>query len=153
MVAHELSHIKANDLIWLETVPGIAGVITTLAMSILFPSSATYFPPIVIATLMVSSPAAVVGLSVSGIAFLAFSKWREKCADKLGFSICSNAAQKAAPLCFDTIRISQIEYRNGEEGSYLSKVWRRFLITEDGEARFDVYHPSLKNRKEYLQQT
>ncbi len=116
LLAHELSHIKANDLIWMGGVLSIVGVITTLAMSILFPSSAAYFSPIVMATLMVSSPAAVVGLSVSLVALVFFSKWREECADKLGFSVCSDAAQKAAPQFFEKIRTAQIEYRNDEEG-------------------------------------
>lgn len=151
LLAHELSHIKANDLIWMGAISGIVGAIATLAVSTLFPSSATYFSPIVMMTLMVSSPAAVVGCSVSGIAFACFSKWREECADKLGLSICSDAAQKAAPKFFDAMRTSQIEYRNDEEGSCLSKWWRRFLITEDGDSRFDIFHPSLKTRIKYLQ--
>lgn len=122
VIAHELSHIKANDLIWMGAVPSIVGVITTLAMSNLFPSSAAYFSPIVVATLMVSSPAAIGGLSVSVIALALFSKWREECADKLGFSICSDAAQKAAPEFFDKIRTSQIEHRNNDEGSCFSRL-------------------------------
>lgn len=152
VIAHELSHIKANDyLIWLGGAPSIVGVITTLAMSRLFPSSATHFPPIVMATFMVSSPAALVGLSASINAFVIFSRWREECADKLGFSVCSGAAQKAAPQFFEKIRTFQIEHRNDKEGSCLSRVWRKFLITESGETRFEVLHPSLKNRIKYLQ--
>jgi Zn-dependent protease with chaperone function len=151
LIAHELSHIKANDLIWMGAVYGIVSVTSTLAMSILVPSSAAYFSPMVMATFTISSPAAAVGLSVSFIAFVFFSKWREECADKLGFSICSGAAQKAAPQYFDAIRKSQIEHRNDNEGSYLSKLWRRCLITEEGEFRLDVFHPSLKNRIKYLQ--
>ena len=93
----------------------------------------------------------VVGLSVSVIASVFFSKRREESADKLGLSICSDAAQKAAPQLFDAIRMLQIEYRNDKEGSDLSKLWKRFLIAEDGESRLDVLHPSLKNRIRYLQ--
>lgn len=151
LIAHELSHIKANDLIWMGAVSSIVGVITTLAMSNLFPSSAAYFSPIVVATSMISSLAALVGVSVSVIASALFSKWREECADKLGFSVCSDAAQKAAPQFFENIRTSQIEYRNDEKGSCLSKLWRKFLITEAGDVRFDVLHPSLKTRIKYLQ--
>jgi Zn-dependent protease with chaperone function len=150
LLAHELSHIKTNDNMWMGVVPGIVGIVATLAMSILFPSSIAFSS--IVATLILTSPAALVGLSVSVIAFVILSKWREECADKLGFSVCSDAAQKAAPQFFDSIRTAQIEYRNDEEGSYLSQLWRKFLITEAGEFRFDVFHPSLNTRINYLQQ-
>jgi Zn-dependent protease with chaperone function len=149
VIAHELSHIKANDAMWMGVASSIVGLITTLAMSILFPSSVAFSSTV--ATLILTSPAALVGLLVSVIALVVFSKWREECADKLGFSVCSDAAQKAAPQFFDSMRASQIEYRNNEEGSCLSRMWRRFLITEDGECRLDILHPSLKTRIKYLQ--
>lgn len=150
LIAHELSHIKANDIVWMGAIPGIVGVITTLAMTILFPSTVVFSSTV--ATPILTSPAALVGLSVSLVAFAFFSRWREECADKLGFSVCSKAAQKAAPQFFEKIRTVQIEYRNNEEGSCFSKLWRKFLITEAGDFRFDVLHPSLKTRIKYLQQ-
>jgi Zn-dependent protease with chaperone function len=150
LIAHELAHIKANDAIWTGVVPSIIGVIMTSALSILFLSSAAYFSPIVMATLMVTYPAAVC-LSVSFVAFSIFSKWREECADKLGLSVCSDAAQKAAPKFFDKIRTSQIEYRNRKEGPCLSRLLRRCLITGGGDVRFDIFHPSLETRIKYLQ--
>lgn len=153
LMAHELSHIKANDAIRLGVVSGIIGAITTLAMSRLFPSSAAHFSPAVMISLMISSPAAAVGSVVSMIFFSFYSRCREECADKLGVSICSDAAQKAAPELFEKGRALQLEYRNNEGCSSLVKLWRRFLITEDGEFRFDLFHPSLKNRIKYLRPT
>lgn len=151
IIAHELSHIKTNDHILLWAIPGLVGVITNLAIRILFPSfSSITFSPIV-KTTIIRSPAALAAQIVSVITFVFFSKWREECADKLGFSICSDAAQKAASKSFDKIRIAQIEYRNIKEGSYLSRLWRKFLITKDGEFRLGILHPSLKSRINYLQ--
>lgn len=150
-LAHELSHIKANDLVSVGIASGIVGMITTLAMCKIFPSSATYFSKLVMVTTKVTSPAAAVGIVASQIAFAFFSKYREECADKLGLSICSNDAQKKAYKFFENIQIDQITFRNNEEGSsYLSILLKRLLITKEGEFRFDVFHPSLKNRINYL---
>lgn len=149
LIAHELSHIKANDLLWMGVVSGVVGMITTLAISILFPASVAFSSSF--ATMMLGSPAGLLGLSVSVIAFAIFSQWRESSADKLGFSICSESAQKAATGFFDKVRTSQINFRNDKNGSYFSKLLRRFVITEDGDFRLDVLHPRLKTRVEYLQ--
>jgi Zn-dependent protease with chaperone function len=148
LIAHELSHIKANDHMWIGVVSGIVGIITTSAMSILFPSSVAFSSTV--ATFIQIPPAALVGLSLSAIALINFSKWREECADKRGFSVCSDDSQEAAPEFFETIRTSQRMYRNDKKGSSLSKLWRKFLITKAGDARFDVLHPSLTTRIGYL---
>lgn len=149
LIAHELSHIKSNDVIRFGTA-SIPGVITTFAMSLLFPSSTTLFPLTIITCTGITSPAAAVGLAASGIAFSVLSKWREEHADKLGLSVCSENAKETAFRFFATIHTAQILQRDQGEGSYLSKLWDKLLITEDGEARFDVLHPSLQSRIEYL---
>lgn len=152
LIAHELSHIKANDLISMGVIPSAIGVLTTLAMSLLFPATAANFSPMV-AMLLIPSPAALVGVSVSAITFALFSKWREKCADKLGRSICSDAAKKTAFHFYDRVRRLQFEYRNDENCSFCSKILRRFLFSEDGDFRLDVLHPPLSTRIKYLQTT
>lgn len=137
VLAHELSHIKANDNLWIGVFPSIAGVITTLAMSTLFPSLAADF------SISIVSLSAVPGIAVSTIALFSLSKWREECADKLGFSACSCNAKKAAPAFFDRIRVGQARLRDND-------VLKRFLFTEDGESRLDVLHPPLASRVQYL---
>jgi Zn-dependent protease with chaperone function len=150
LLAHELAHIKANDHLWMCVASSIVGIITTLAMNILFQLLGVYFSPNV-SRLLGISPAAAIGLSISHIALAFFSKWREECADKLGISICSDAAQTAAPTFFDSLKTFYIECRNSEEDPYLFRLLVRFLITSDGDVRFDIYHPSLKTRINYLQ--
>lgn len=150
LIAHELSHIKANDLLVIGAVSGLIGVIAALAAIIIFPASATSFSLTVSLLTQVASPAALVGITVSFIALVFLSRWREECADKLAFSICSKEAQKAAPKFFERIKRLQIEFRNSEEGSPLSKLWRRFEINEHGDCRFDIFHPSHETRINYL---
>jgi Zn-dependent protease with chaperone function len=96
------------------------------------------------------SPAAALGLAVSIIALSFFSKWREECADKVGFSICSKAAQQAAPILFYKVKLAQVIYRNNPEVSYFTRLMRKLLFTEDGESRLDILHPSLEDRANYL---
>ncbi len=99
-IARELSHIKTNDLLWIAVVPAIIGVTTTVAISILFPSSAAYFSPIGMEKFIKTSTAALIGLSVSIISFLFFSNWRIICADRSAFSNSSQHAQNSAPNVF-----------------------------------------------------
>lgn len=150
LIAHELSHIKVNDIMWMGLVPGIVGTITTLAMNIIFPSSATLFSNLICCISPATSLASLIGLTVASVTFVIFSKWREECADKLGWSVCSKAAQNVAYNFFLTLQVKHIIHRNSQEGSFLSKLWRKFLITADGDVRYDIFHPSLKNRVNYL---
>lgn len=153
LIAHELSHIKANDQMWIGVI-GVISVITTLAVSILFPSFTTHFstPVILVSTLLcpVSSPAVLIAKIVAYTSLFIFSKWQEECADKLGHSVCSHHAKRAAPKFFENIRKSQLAVRNDEEGSCLSKLWNRFSITAEGNSRLDVFHPSTTDRIDYL---
>lgn len=139
IIAHELSHIKKNDLLTMFAIPGLMGVTTTLAINILFPSSAAHHFKL-----------AAGSFAVSLISFVFFSRWREECADHLGFSMCSKAAQAEAGMFFEEIRKSQIDYRNNPNCSFISKIWRKFLITEDGDYRLGVTHPPMKKRINYL---
>lgn len=154
LIAHELSHIKANDNIRVGVL-GLISVITTLALSVLFPSLATHFsaPVILVSTLLfpISSPAVLIAKIVAYTSLFIFSKWQEECADKRGHCVCSDAAKQAAPEFFENIRKSQLAVRNDEEGSCLSKLWNRFSITAEGNSRLDVFHPSTTDRINYLE--
>jgi Zn-dependent protease with chaperone function len=149
LMAHELSHIKANDVVMMGAFACIAGMIAVLAMGILFPSSAVYFSsPIWMA--LVCSPAALVSTAVAGVTLILFSRWAEEQADKLGFSICSDAARGDAYKFFDCIRLAQIKHRNEDGLSFFHSLFRKILITEDGNFRLDVLHPPLTKRIHYL---
>lgn len=88
-LAHELSRIQANDFIWMGIVPLCTSAATTVAMRVLFPASAIRFSSLAMRLCVAVSPAAFVGLVVSYIALPFFSQWREACARRLSFSICS----------------------------------------------------------------
>ncbi len=151
ILAHELAHIKANDYLRLCTAICVAGVISTLAASILVPSTAVYFTPAVIVLTKVSSPAAMVGQITSLFVKSIYSKRREKCADLLALSICSNEGKKAASDFFEKMRQSQLSYRNRNmEDNSFSSLYKKITITKDGNTRLDIFHPSLKERSEYL---
>jgi Zn-dependent protease with chaperone function len=91
-----------------------------------------------------------VGLSVSFVALVALSRWREECADKLAITVCSDAARKSAPEFYATLKEVQAESRDDEKDSYFLKMYKKILITENGENRFDILHPSLSTRIGYL---
>jgi Zn-dependent protease with chaperone function len=131
VLAHELAHIKANDHLWMM-LSGLIGTITTLAMSILFPSSAICFSSVILVGLIATSPAALVAVTVSLIALIFISKWREECADRLGWSVCSEDAQKDAPKFFEKIRIENLELRNHKSLTKFGKLLMKCLTTEDG---------------------
>lgn len=150
LIAHELSHIKTNDAFWMFVVPAIVGVVGTLAISILFPSLAVLFSSTILAWTLFS-PVAVIGSIIPLVVFPFFSKWREECADKLGFSVCSEEAQKAASTFFENIRISHLEMRNEPVDSSCLKFLIQTEINEDGESCWDILHPSLAARSSYLQ--
>lgn len=143
IIAHELSHIRSNDFAWVGICSSILGVITALALHILFPSLSIYSP---------DSPAAIIGFAVSTVALIFFSRWREECADKRGLSICSAPARVAAPYIFEWLKEETLHYRNDPKSSSLSKLWRKFCISEEGEDRLDILHPSLKTRIRYIRQ-
>ncbi len=145
VIAHELAHIKNNDAIRFG-VCSLAGIITTAAICLLFPASATQFSNPLL-RLVLYSPAFVVGLTVIAVTYPLFSQWIEKRADLLAVSFCSEAAQKAAIEQFEKDRQAYIEIKNSPKSS----LWQKLLITPDGECRDDLFHPPIKTRINYLQ--
>lgn len=146
ILAHEIAHLKKNDTLSLFFVPALIGVISTVALCILFPPLAVVYP-------IWGAGATYIGIAISLVAFTIFSRWREKCADKIGQSICSQQAKEAGPQFFEDIRQMQIEWRNEEDISKLSKLFRKIMISKEGNFRLDsLLHPSLKARIKYLRQ-
>jgi|SRR5580700_11292453 Zn-dependent protease with chaperone function len=141
IMAHELAHIKANDVILKLTYLSAVYLIAAVAMNTLPWST--------------GAGLAIGEATVSAAVFVAyhfFSQWREGCADSLGFSVCSEKAKRAAFKFFEEERTSLLSKRNSKEGSYLSRLWRSFQITEDGDNRLDVGHPPTTARIRALSQ-
>jgi len=150
ILAHELSHIAANDDVSTKAgaTAGLVLSIVTFAMHVRFSwSSQPVKRPST-----ASSSVLTASLVVAAIALVLFSKWREVCADKRALSICSSAAKIAAPKLFEKIRSQNLECRNDKNVSVLSSLWRKLLTTKDGNDRLDVFHPSLTYRIRYLGQ-
>ena len=145
LLAHEISHIKKNDVFSIFVGSALIGVIATVALCILFPPLAVFSP-------VWGSGAFYLGALISGIAMACLSIWRESCADKLAFDACSEEGKKGAIQFFEDFREGGIEYRNEEDISVISRIWRKFSITKQGNFRLDLLHPSLTSRIKYLKQ-
>lgn len=142
-VAHEISHIKHNDPLTMHILPGLSGAASTLAMMELFPSTALF-------SAVWCSPASLIGFAVGSATFIFFSRWREECADRTAFSVCSAEAKTAAIAFFEKMQVTNRQDRDDPNISFASSLWRKFLINGEGEARWDVLHPPLKARIDYL---
>lgn len=154
LLAHELSHIKSNDYIRIPGIAALSSAIAILALSILFPTWAKPFTS-KLAQEQLRSPLAVIGIPVSFIALnissIITSRWRETCADKLGWSACSPEVQRAAPRFFDTKRNNLSWLRAQKDAPLLTRLWRKMTISESGDNRCDVCHPSFSTRINYLE--
>lgn len=148
ILAHELSHIKANDHLWGGVICGLVGALVTLALCLRFPSLSTQ--PKSLLLKIVGSPAAILGQVAYLFAFTLFTRWREKRADLSGASICSDQVRLAAVQHFEKESTLLIAERNDSEGSFLSRLWKRILISPEGGVRLDIFHPSFKTRANYL---
>lgn len=91
-IAREIAHIKNNDTLSIGVVVVAAGVISSMALAVLFP-----FLAVKNSTLNNNTPATTIGIFVATpIALVLFSRWREACADKTALSICSQEEKQAA---------------------------------------------------------
>jgi Zn-dependent protease with chaperone function len=138
LVAHELSHIKHNDTLTIPLLTGLVQLISTVALSILFPYAT--------AISAISYTAFAVGL----ITFSLFSRYREECADKKAYSICSQEGKKGAINFLTNLKNGNIQYRNEENINVFSSLWRKIKVNEQGDVRWDVLHPSFQTRIDYL---
>lgn len=145
ILAHELSHIKANDALWLSTIL----TITVLASDILSPFNfLTYGVPL----LLCSIATTILSITVFIVTAAFFSKWIEKRADLSAISICSDKAKAESVSFFQQIKKNHILYRNEQNINHILKAWRRLVITEEGDYRLDIFHPSINTRIAYLNQ-
>jgi hypothetical protein len=136
VLAHELVHIQQNDIPWVLSLMSIAAVITTIALHIFFPTSLA----------LMEGVKTGIFVTVLLVTRVVVAPGREEQADRLGFAICSRAAQKAAPLYFEKERMKNIAMRDYEQ-SFFS----HFTISEEGDDLLSFFHPPLTQRIKYLQ--
>lgn len=153
LLAHELSHIKRNDVFWLSAFSGFVGMVVTWASTFVAPSLERYpsdhvFFKCLKYGLFIWSPSAFLGQLSSLVTFIFYSRYVEEKADRLALSICSDEGKKGAIEFFDEIRSHHKKVRN-EGDSFFERCKLQILLTEDGDFRFDVVHPSLKKRIAY----
>jgi Zn-dependent protease with chaperone function len=144
ILAHELAHIKSNDLLTIFLFGAVVGIITTIALIILFPPLSIYSP------FLGCAPAATIGFLVGTVALIFFSQWRERCADELAFSICSKEGREGGIKFIERMRDMNLAYRNENSDSSFTRLWRKIYVTQGGDVRWDIFHPSLNNRIEHL---
>lgn len=138
ILAHELAHLSANHSLLGGIAASLAGIITTVALSVLFPQIAF------------SATVGLIGCAVGAIALILFSQWMEGCADRTAFSILSEESKKSVVDFHGNSIISNLEFRNDANASIFSKAWRRIEITSEGNERFEFFHPSLTDTYKYL---
>lgn len=136
VLAHELVHIRQNDVPWTLSLMSIAAVITTIAIHILFPAS--------LALMGAVKTGMIVTAMLATRVFVA--RRREEAADRLGFSICSRAAQEAAPQFFEKARKNNVEIK-----AYKPSLLNNLTLTKEGDDLLAFFHPPLTHRINYLQ--
>lgn len=133
VLAHELAHIKNNDVAFGFCTCFLVQVVTTVALSILFP------PLGVVHSLFWGNKALIIGCAAALVAFSIFSKWREECADKLALSVCSKQGVEGAVTFFAPM----------EQDTSRLNIFERIWYTEEGETRLNILHPSVAKRRAY----
>lgn len=132
IVAHELSHIKNNDLL---TIPGI-GFLVALSSSIALSTLGLIsFIPHVLAVVFITH-----------IATAVFSQYREKIADQTALTICTKEEKEGAIQIFEAMQKEQLKIRN-------ENMLGKLFISDAGEDRLDIMHPSLASRISMIQQS
>lgn len=151
VLAREVAQIHANKGVWLGLVPGLVGIITTLALSLLFPPLAIPLSNL-IGLMIFGSPAAAIGCTVASIAWVVLSRKLERDADDVAFELCSVNARRLAPLIFNDERQFNISRRDDPAVSCAVKAWRKCFITSNGNSRINISQRSLTAREKYFQE-
>lgn len=138
LLSREISHIKSNDPLTLYIIPALVTGISFFALSIFFPRLAT------------RSLASNIPFAIGLVAHVIFVRWREKCADKQGFSVCSEQGKIGAIKFLKGFQEDAISARNDKTLSLMTRLWIRLIYSAEGELRFNIFEPSLKSRIQYL---
>lgn len=147
--AHELAHIRSNDVPVMYGVPGFVGSLVTTAIMQLFPHSTSTltvsWTTLVRIWIGVSSPASCVGLSMAMLTFCLLSRKREYAADAAAFIACSPDGKNGAFSLFQQFLVHNQQLRTSQP------TWtNRLRFDVQGNNRWDVVHPSLASRMAVL---
>ena len=149
-MAHELCHIKSNDVLKLFIVRVIFSVISMLILNRLSPRlkevplpryaiiPASLFAPI--------SISAFVGSLIGSIAIIPVARRQERAADLKGFKYCSEEEKSGVIEYFQGLQNKNIAMREHPRFAWVFKI----LKSSQGDERFDLAHPSLSDRIKYL---
>ncbi len=123
IIKHEISHIKHNDLFTRKCVPCVCQAVASIfGMRFL-----SFFPALGLVF--------IVGLVSEAL----FSMWQEVRADDFAIENSSDAELKGVRRAFIALQEVNIEERN-------TTLWKRVIISDSGERRLDILHPSLTSR-------
>lgn len=151
ILAHELSHIKNNDMLSSPIFSGFVHVISTVAIGILFPSTIVPFSSW-LGYMGSYSPAVASGCFISIVAMIVFNRWREERADIAGFAACSDQGKKGALSVFQKKCGKNLTLRNDLFAPWYMILLKSLLISPKGDDRLDLLHPLLSSRIKNLQQ-
>ncbi len=143
-IAHEIAHIKNNDLISIGALPTVASIAFAIMIYVLD-----------IPTLFPSPIAAGLGLTTIAIThyatFFKFFQYRELQADKTALKHCNRQEKEAALAMFKEMKKTAVELRNKNELSLPEKLWRKLTYTEAGDLRSDLTHPCIDLRIQQIE--
>jgi Zn-dependent protease with chaperone function len=138
LIAHELAHIKSNDRFTIPGVGFLASLTSSIGLSILLSIGILSAP--------VSSGCILVAMIIGLVAQVAFSRYREVQADIKALSVCKYDEKGAMKDHLINIRKARINFRGEKNISLLTQIYRKLTISETGEFRLDIMHPSLASR-------
>ncbi len=143
-MAHELSHIKHNDIFRMPVIAYLASLISRVALTLFLGKSVTTFG---LFTMSLTS------ITIGFVAYTKFSQYCETQADKKALTVCSNEEKSSALNFFENLRKPQLKFRNAEGLTRIQQFYRKCLISETGEKRTDILHPSLSGRIEMIEKS
>lgn len=123
VIKHEISHIKHNDLFTMYCVPFIC----QLAASIFGMNHLSF-----VGTVALS-------YTVGMVTFSLFSQWREAKADDFAITNSSISELQGGKCFLEAVQRRDIAQRT-------SMPWGEFLISDHGNNRLDIMHPSITSR-------
>lgn len=138
IIKHEMTHLKNSDTLTIPIVELMSGLVGFLGTSYLFPTINPFFY-------------FVAAMSVDVIVASAFSTWREEIADKTALENCDEETKQKALEYFENCIKHCINKRN-EEGDELTCFWKKLKYSEEGNNRFDIFHPTHTERCRYIKE-
>lgn len=126
-LAHAIAKIKNNDVIVTSLIAGLVGVITNIALKILFPQ----LPPSSFSGFKIDS--IDIATFISGFAAGMIFDYRSCRTEQMAFSMCSRVGQQAVIDNLRQQQVDNINKRNDANVSKISAFFRKVFIKENGD--------------------